>query len=256
MNSFKNFIFRFCCNKVTGTIISKIFSNNIPDLRWLNYRFLINPQKVNKKIAASIFFGFYESSEIRFVHKYYSGDSDVIELGGSLGIVSSHIGSLMKPDRKHIVVEPNPFLISVAKKNIEKHSKGNFKLINAALNYSSQKSRLAITTNNTANHLVAEMTGDGKIFEVDSLTLGSLVEGEKLTDYTLVCDIEGSEIDFLLNDAKALASCKEILIELHDTRNNDTFYSIADLKTLILKSGFKLVENEGPVFVFRRQKLV
>ncbi|HKP32090.1 MAG TPA: FkbM family methyltransferase [Chitinophagaceae bacterium] len=252
MSKLKSFIYKVACNNVTGTIINKIYPKGIPDIRWKGFKFLINSKKVSKRIAASIFFGFYESSEIRFIHKYYKGDSDVVELGGSLGIVSSHIGSLMKSGRKHIVVEPNPFLISVARKNIERHSHGDFNLINAALHYSSEKARLAITTNNTASQLVTSLNDDGKIFEIDSLTLGSIVEKEKLTNYSLVCDIEGSEIDFLLNDKEALQNCNQILIELHDTQYNGTAYNVEKLKNLILQAGFTQIDNEGPVYFFRK----
>ena len=252
MSKLKSLIYQVACNNVTGAVITNFFSAGIPDIRWKGFKFMVNPEKVNKRIAASIFFGFYESSEIRFIHKYYSGETDVIELGGSLGIVSSHIGSLMRPGKKHIIVEPNPFLISVAKKNVERHSKGNFKIINAALNYASKKARLSVSTNNTASQLVTAKNGDGKIFEVDSLTLSSLVNGEDLDNYTLVCDIEGSEIDFLLNDADGLLKCAEILIELHGTQYNGISYEVEDLKNLILKNGFKQIDNEGPVYLFRK----
>ena len=60
-------------------------------MRWSGYSFNVSPREMPKRIIASIFWGFYESAEIRLLNKYFKGDSDVIECGASSGIVSAFI---------------------------------------------------------------------------------------------------------------------------------------------------------------------
>jgi len=235
-------------------VISKLYSKGIPDLRWRGFRFVVNPKRVNKRIISSIFFGFYESAEVRFIHKYFNGETDVVELGGSLGIVSAHIGSMLHSNKKLFIVEPNPELIAAATQNVSRYCKGQFELVNAALCYSGQEAALSISTNNTASQLV---NGNGasnhEIRYVETITLSKLIKGRNLKEYSLVCDIEGAEVDFLINDHEALQCCREILIELHDTSYNGKDYSVSDLANLILQQGFKRIHNEGPVFLFRKE---
>ena len=66
-------------------------------------------------------------------------------------------------------------------------------------------------------------------------------------------DIEGAEVSFLVNDAIVLQQCRQMFIELHDTKYKDRNYSVADLVTLIEQNGFKKIENDGPVYYFERK---
>ncbi len=46
--------------------------------------------------------------------------------------------------------------------------------------------------------------------------------------------------------------CKQIIIETHDTNYNKVNYVYQDLKDIICKLGFELIDEYGPNYVFER----
>ena len=254
LNVLKKSVFNILCNNVTGSILLKLFKK-IPDLRWRGYSFFVNRPRPNKTMVASIFFGFYESAEIRLIHKYFKGNTDVVEAGGSLGIVSSHICSLLGTGKKQVVIEANPFLKDTIQANLGQFGSNNFKVVSAAIGYDSNEISFTISDNNTESRVNNSGSISGKDYRVPALPLAKVLQMESIRDYALVSDIEGSEIGFLVNDADALQQCRQLFIELHNTSYRGVDYSVDQLVDLILKTGFKRVDNEGPVYYFERKNL-
>jgi len=205
-------------------------------------------------MTASVFWGFYESSEIRFVEKYVRNDLDVIELGSSLGIVSSHIASKLGSGRCLVTVEANPFLIDTINSNLKKHHNpaSTYEVLNNAIGYDSEEVMITITNNNTETRVVkGKVSGDA--VAVKTIGLAELIKKFNNRDYALVCDIEGSEVEMLMRETDALKKCCQLFIELHDTVYENKHYSVQMLKDLIVNShGFKIIEEHGPVAVFAR----
>lgn len=256
MQPLKKLIFRILVNRLTGNIICWFFPDLVPSLRWSHYRFHIKRSGVNPSLAASIFFGFYEAGELRFIHKYFNGDSDIVELGGSMGIVTSHLASRQKAGRQIISVEANPFLAETLTSNVNRYRNpiNKFTLLTKAIAYRSTEVALRITDNSTETkaELVSSEPKDNEVI-VPSIKLADIVSQFNLNDFTLVCDIEGAEIELLENDDLALKSCKELFIELHETSNGMKEFSIEDLKRLIMeRHQLKLVDQHGPVLYFIR----
>ena len=55
-----------------------------------------------------------------------------------------------------------------------------------------------------------------KTIKIPSITLNEIYQSlENPIDYTLVCDIEGSEEDMVINEMDTLAKAKTIIMELH-----------------------------------------
>src|SRR6185437_3344965 len=103
----KKIISNLLCNGAVGKLIYKLSAGKIPSLRYLPYRFVVPRQYSMPAIHASIFWGFYESAEIRLINKFLNPDLPVIELGGSLGIISSFILNKLNSNTSLTVVEPN-----------------------------------------------------------------------------------------------------------------------------------------------------
>jgi FkbM family methyltransferase len=255
MKGYKWLIFRVLCNGVVGWMIGVIFSNKIPDIRWRLFRFHVSPKQVNRKMVASIFWGFYESAEIRFVEKYVDGTRDVLELGGSIGVVSSHIASKLQHGKKLISVDANPMLVELIESNVKNHLKrgANAWVENCAISYFTDTVELVITDNNTETQVVKEPARNGSRIVVRACTMESIVNANHLTEFAVVCDIEGSEIEILLNEGEILQRCSQLIIELHDTCYQQINYSVQDLVELIQgRHGFDLIEHHGPVYYFIR----
>ena len=245
----KRAVYNLLCNNVTGTLLLKLFPR-IPDLRWKGYKFFVNAQRSSKTVISSIFFGFYESSEIRLIHRFYDGQSNVVELGGSMGVVSSHIASLMKNGKQLVVVEPNPHLGAVIDKNIRQFKQDNFKIVQAAIAYGAPEVSIALSMDSTASSL--STTKAANAVKVPAATLSGIIKSHNFERYTLVCDIEGGEAGMLFHDKDALDKCDQLFIELHDTVMNGTNIPIREMVEQIKLIGFQLVYNEGPVYYFKR----
>jgi len=238
------------CNDGTGWVLTKIFGQSIPDIRWKGFRFQLPRAGVSNTNKAAIFWGFYESAEIRFIQKYLRGNLDVVEMGGSLGIVSAHIVSKLNPGRKIVTVEANPFLIDNINANLKKFAKEGtgYKTINCAIQYSVSEIALNISADNTESSVERiEYKKPGAVM-VQAITLSTIIKKENLYDFSLVCDIEGSEIGIILLDKESLRQCKELFIELHDTEYEGKGYTPNEiLNKLVTEHRFKLIDRHGPV---------
>jgi len=96
----KRFIGPLLANRWTGIIAARVLGDRIP------HRGLIidtSSPVVTPNIKAALLLQGYESGEYRFVRRYVPTDCDVIELGGSLGVISCTIRRRIDPAREGMV---------------------------------------------------------------------------------------------------------------------------------------------------------
>jgi FkbM family methyltransferase len=252
----KFFVFRFLCNDFTGSLLQRLFRHSIPDIRWRGFRFSLPAKGVNKINVAAIFWGFYESSEIRMIRKFFDGNSDVVELGSSLGVVGSHIVSRLKPGKRLISVEANPLLVANIAGNLGRFAGPGvqFKVLNNAIGYQGGRAVMRISDDNTETRMI-EKPGElsANDLEIDTITLSRIIETEGLSDFTLVCDIEGAEIGIIQSDPQSLKRCRHLFIELHTTSWEGRRFSPEELLSkLVGELGFQLISNHGPVCYLKK----
>ena len=252
----KKIVFRALCNNFTGRIITAIYRDKIPDLRWRKFRFSTAGTGMKSWVEASIFWGFYEGAEIRFIEKYFNGDTDVLELGASSGIVSAHIITKMKTNYRLVSVEANKHLTAVWTENTKRHNVNGIKLelLNAAIYYHGDTVMFDISSDTTESKLAGPDNDTGT--EVPAMKLGSIVSQYGLKEYSLFSDIEGAELDILLNGDEALSTCRHIFIELHDAHRGGRLYTADELVKIIENKGFRLVDRYGNVCFFTRSALM
>jgi FkbM family methyltransferase len=249
----KKKIFHLLCNDTTGRVIRSIYRDKIPDIRWKGFQFNLSGSMISNTMAASIFWGFYESAEIRLIEKYFPGNTDVIELGGSMGIVTSHIARKLKPGHDLISIEGNPFLISTIDRNANHHRSAgtSVSVINCAIASDAARVIFNISDDNTASGV--NHSAQDKGLEVPAMSLSKIVSSHSLKRYTLVCDIEGSEAEIIFKDPRSLDDCIALFIELHDTYLDGVARTKQDMiRELKNSCGFILSENQGNVFYFVR----
>lgn len=244
----KKIISNLLCNSAVGKFIYKLSAGKIPSLRYLPYRFVVPREYSTPAIHASIFWGFYESAEIRLINKFLKPDLPVIELGGSLGIVSSFILRKLNVKSSLTVVEANAFLLPTIEKNIKRHNHKNIPttLIQKAIAYSNAFVYMGITDDNTTSRICG------------SDQFGTLVEAIELNSitpekpYALVCDIEGAEAALLQEDKAALKNCFQLFIELHETTYKGRIYRYENLIDLLIMNGFIVKSRDGNVIFLER----
>jgi FkbM family methyltransferase len=231
------------CSQPMGQLLRKVFRNRIPHRR----NTIEVPDDVNPAIPAMLFWGVYESAEIRFVKKYLSDELPVVELGSSLGGVSCEIAKRLRGRQKLVCVEANPHLAPYLKRNIARNCPAqSVAYYHAAISYvDADYTQFGVE----GDSLCSSLNDDG--IEVPTLTLGQILNRESFTEFRLVSDIEGAEWELLTHDLSALKRCKQTIIEMHETRDGSRLRTVDELvEQWVARTHHRLVARYGPVCVF------
>ncbi len=205
-------------------------------------------------IKGSIFWGLYERSEIKMIEKYMLKDYSVIELGASLGITSLAINKILI-NKKIVSIEANRKLITNLENTKLMNHLGNWTILNYAIDYSGASHvKFTVDPANLGSHKSHDYETTN-IIEVPTITLKVINKKWLNTEkFILIADIEGAEIEFVLNDQIFLKNyCQQMILELHDTQYRGTFYSKSQIASLI-KTECKMNEvfNDGKTWVFNK----
>ncbi|MEQ8925275.1 MAG: FkbM family methyltransferase [Fulvivirga sp.] len=247
MNYIRIIIATLLANNLTGFLIRRLVNNTFS----VKGAIINTDSKfITNTTCAHLFFRMYESSEIRFVLKYINPQTTILELGSSIGVIASVLSCNVQKLEFHCI-EANLNLMETLKENLDKNVSGNYGLYNYAVVGNDNNSQLYFQTGNdsTTGHICHEKTD----LIIPTITLSEFLATRKIKEYTLICDIEGAEVEILKNDSKALDLCQMVIIELHETSYSNSFYSIEKLSKIIIECGFKVVEKDGPNYVFIRK---
>ncbi len=199
----------------------------------------------------ALLLGMYESAEVRFITAYLRSDLPVVELGSSIGAVSSIIAARLDRGQRLICVEPNPNLLTVLSDNLNRNASHlDVKTLNAAVAYDAATVSLHLTGDNLTSRRSSQASEQS--VEVPAVTLKEVVAGLRGGPYQLVLDIEGGEVAMLLNDATALQACELLVAELHEVRHGGRTYTVADQVDLLQANGFEILARYGAVVACRR----
>jgi FkbM family methyltransferase len=244
---------RIIASKLAGRFVGSLFP------RWIHSRGMriFYPPWLPAETKAMLFWGIYESAEIRFVQKYLRDDLHVIELGSGIGYVSSMIGRKIAKGRKLVCVECDPRLSEWIDQNVRTNAGTSPHLMVGGMYYFCDRAIVEAHTND--NFLVNQV---GRV--EDTLDVGSqTVDVPRLTlteiriahgidgAYQLVSDIEGGEVGFLLEED--LSRCRIFIAEFHEGYYGRRHYSVDDLIDLAIeKHNFRLIRRYGAVCAFYR----
>jgi FkbM family methyltransferase len=248
----KPIVTRMLCNDVVGSTIAALCGNRIPAG---DVTIFTGGSGVTPVVKAALFWQLYEAAEIRFVQKYLPRDLDVVELGSSLGVVSSHIARRINPDRQLVCIEANPEMIDFVRRNVRMNGGGDrVAIIEAAIDYDGDGDfvMLELREDNTTSRLSTGGSGVSGHVRVPATTLSRVLRQQDIGDYALVCDIEGAEVPMILNDAAALERCRLMIIELHTTTVAGVTMVPAEISDLLTSLGYTRVATDGPVEVHSR----
>jgi FkbM family methyltransferase len=200
---------------------------------------------------ASLLWGMYESAEYRFVRLFLQTDLPVIELGSSIGAVSSAIARHLDPGQRLMCVEANPALIPALQRNLRRNASHlRVGVVHAAIAYDAETINFHVSADTLVSRIGGGGHGDDPV--VPATTLTALYEGFGKMPYQLVADIEGSELDILSRDVGALRSCQAMILELHESCRDGVTYTKDHLRQLAREAGFQVVSEYGAVVACRR----
>ena len=188
---------------------------------------------------------------MRFVEKYLCNQLDTVDLGASLGAVSSKIASILKPNISLVCVEGNPQLTACVKRNLSINASHlQVCVVSAAIAYGTDSVQFVVHDNNLCSSASNKSTW--RSIDVPAIELNQLLGQNMIGTFQLVCDIEGAELGIIQNDSDALLKCLQIIIELHGVTHNGEAISEENILAMFVEAGFFLVDRYGSVVVLRR----
>lgn len=203
------------------------------------------------KPVSLIFWGLYEREDIYFINKYLPLHLPVIEFGASLGLTTLNICKKIR-EQNVISVEANPNLYSNLIATKQKNNLINLEIISAALDYSNQP-EINFSINDST--LSSSKNQSNSNVKVPTIKLSDVYDKIRNTSYSLVCDIEGAEIELLLceNNDEVISACHTLIIELHDTNFEGVKYDINSLSKMFKdKFSMQLIAQKGTTFCYKK----
>lgn len=154
----------------------------------------------------------YEAPERSAIARYLKRDLPVIELGGSMGVVSCVTNKLLQDRTRHVVVEANPLAIPHLKHN-RRLNGSQFEIVNRAIAYGVESVTFRPSTSMLGNSITVD--GDLSPVTVQTVRLGDLVREHGFDRFNLICDIEGVEFELVCHESEALKKVDTLIMETH-----------------------------------------
>lgn len=242
------------CSDRMGRLLARRLNDRIP------FRGIVvdtTSSAFSARVKAQLFWRTYESAECRFVKQYLQGTQFAIELGSSLGVLSTHLASVMQPGGRLLCVEANPELIPTIEATatrIEMETSLDVEVIHAAIvaDPGQRNASLRLGDETVGSTIEATQVADSRSVSVPAVTLSRVVRMAGFPEYALVSDIEGAETSFILGDSEALSLCRQMVIELHDVRTVKNQIRTEELLVSLIALGFRLIARRGPVVVLEK----
>lgn len=210
-------------------------------------RFTIAKDRVPANVVDLLLSDLYEEPERKALRTFLDLELPVVELGACIGVVSCLTNRHLRKPENHVVVEANPALLPLLEENRARNG-CRFKIVHAAVSHGAE----TITFSVDDNILASSMHGNhGQAVAVSTVTLERLLNEHGFQQATLICDIEGAELELVDHELKTLGErISTIIIELHDriVGQEPTQRMLASLEG----AGFKIVSRDGDVVVLQK----
>lgn len=193
---------------------------------------------VSEEIRSKIQNQTYEEAEINFISKSATSEDIILELGSSLGVVSSVIAKHIQP-QQYICVEANPALIPLTKTTHFINTLNNITVLNGAVASDDKEQCIPFYINkNCWASSLDPKNGTIRVENVPVYNLNRLIKQYNPT--YLIADIEGGEFS-IFNEQADLSGVNKICIEIHAGLGSKQDALI----DFFIKKGFQLVEKEN-----------
>ncbi len=198
-------------------------------------------------LRGSLWLHRYEEPERLAIVRFLDPDLPVLELGASVGGMSCLINRRLSNPEAHVAVEPSPQLLPLLARNREVN-RASFTSVQAAVAYGSA----SLSFSPGPDNLEGRVDVDGGV-TVPTATVQELLDRFRFERVTLVCDVEGMEVELWAHESHVIADrVAWLIIELHSW-----IYGQGTTDSLIeqFKSqGFSHVWTRSCTFVFRNTR--
>jgi len=195
-------------------------------------------------------FDIYEKKE-RTLLKKMLPDTDIIEAGAGVGLISMYLKKKIKNNRL-FMIEPNIEMNQIIKKNFKLNNfdEREINLLNFGLSDNEKVDVPFFKFESDMANTVSTETLDYNlkkkdITKIDTLSINSIVNKYNIQDFQLVLDIEGEETNVLKKNNDWMKNCKSILLENHLPK-----IKLQELNKYVVNKGFKIIDKKENVFLF------
>ncbi len=195
----------------------------------------------------------YEEAEAHFVRSALKRSTDVVELGGCLGVVSRVIRDTIGPEADHVVVEANPDLLPVCAANARMAGQtGRTEVLGRAIAYDAQTVTFQHGGNAHVGQVLSVGAASAHAVTVPAMTLSACAAHlPENRPFALVCDIEGSEWDVFEREDGIFSRVAHAIVEVHPHAFAARGASEDDFLDLAAQRGLTPLERRGDVVLFR-----
>lgn len=189
----------------------------------------------------------YEAPEREALKRFLDPGLPVIELGGCLGVVSCLANRRLRHPEKHVVVEANLNLVPIIEDNRRRNG-CRFHVVHGAVSYGAETTSFKVND----NILASSLHGDEQQTEVvPTVSLQLVLEEMGFERATLICDIEGAELQLVEHELGVIREhVQMIIMELHDRMVGDE--STQRMLERLESVGFRIVSKDRDVVVMRQ----
>jgi len=200
-------------------------------------------EHTRRSLRGKFLFDTYELPERTLAKRHVSPSARVLELGGCIGVVSCIVNRILQDPAAHVVVEANPYLISVLSENKNANSAA-FKI-----------EQFVVSRKPTALLAVGPDMDSSRLGEhgvpITTITLEDLERRHGIKFDTLIMDIEGGEAEFIPENLHLLRHFDLIMLEFHPTILGED--GVARLRGLLATCGMVRIDQMRGTEVFKRK---
>ena len=211
-------------------------------------RFDVSSPLISDELKCRVFYGRYERTERELLRRHLRLDLPVVELGGGMGLVACIVNSRLQHPDQHVVVEANPLMLPLIERNRGLNG-SRFELVHAAIGYAGTHVALERGEDLLGSRFQSADDGDVRV-----IRLGQILDRRGFATCTLICDIEGGEIELVQNELETLRSRVELIVlEEHPEYCAEPVR--AGMFKLLAGNGFESIDALRKVHVFRNAAL-
>jgi FkbM family methyltransferase len=193
----------------------------------------------------------YEVLERHAISKWVRADSEVIELGASIGVVACLLNRRLANPSRHVCVEANPALIEILQSNRDRNG-CRFHSVHAALAYGAPSVSFGVSSS-IVDSALGSATAENRVV-VPAVSLRQLLDDAGFVSSALVCDIEGAEQALAEHEGGVLRDrIHTAVLEVHPQYLGDE--GIGSLRDRFASAGFTLVSSRSNIWVLLNRQL-
>ena len=229
--------------------LGKLVGRPVPVARLDGCRFFLDTPEVGDSLRYLLLSGKHEAAERQLAKRWVDPNLPLVELGASIGVVACVTNRLLADPTRHIVVEANPTLLALLNRN-RALNRCQFTVRHGAVAYGAAAVRFHVSPDATSSSL-HQRTDDVAV--VPATTLAATLDEHAFDVCTLICDIEGTEVDLVNDEASTLSTrVATLIVEVHPRLIGEE--PIVQLRERLRRSGFEEVDHVWDTIALRNTR--